>query len=65
MCYIRLGAMMRTATIVAETPVTLFKIKADSLHKASENCQLRFNRSFMSILVDRLAKATTELAHVY
>ncbi|MBL8480052.1 MAG: protein kinase [Sterolibacteriaceae bacterium] len=65
MCYIRRGAMTRTATIVAETPVTLFKIKADSLHKASENCQLRFNRSFMNILVDRLAKATTELAHVY
>ena len=46
-------------------PVTLFKIKADSLHKASENCQLRFNRSFMNILVDRLAQATSELATVY
>ena len=65
MCYIRQGALTRTATIVADTPVTLFKIRADSLHKASENCQLRFNRSFMNILVDRLAKATTELAHVY
>jgi serine/threonine protein kinase len=65
MCYIRQGALMRTATILADTPVTLFKIRADSLHKASENCQLRFNRSFMNILVDRLAQATSELAHVY
>ena len=65
MCYIRRGSMTRTATIVADTPVTLFKIRADSLHKASENCQLRFNRSFMNILVERLAKATSELAHVY
>jgi CRP-like cAMP-binding protein len=63
MCYIRQGALTRTATIVADTPVTLFKIRADSLHKASENCQLRFNRSFMNILVDRLAQATSELAH--
>ena len=65
MCYIREGALTRTATIVADTPVTLFKIKAGSLHKASENCQLRFNRSFMNILVDRLAQATSELATVY
>ncbi|MCC7312706.1 MAG: protein kinase [Sulfuritalea sp.] len=65
MCYIRQGALMRTATILADTPVTLFKIRADSLHKASENCQLRFNRSFMNILVDRLAQATSELAHIY
>jgi serine/threonine protein kinase len=65
MCYIRQGALTRTATIVADTPVTLFKIKADSLHKASENCQLRFNRSFMNILVDRLAQVTSELATTY
>ncbi len=65
MCYIRQGALTRTATIVADTPVTLFKIKADSLHKASENCQLRFNRSFMNILVDRLAQVTSELATAY
>ena len=65
MCYIRQGALTRTATILADTPVTLFKIKADSLHKASENCQLRFNRSFMNILVDRLAQVTSELATAY
>ena len=62
MCYIRQGEMTRTATIVADTPVTLFKIKADSLRRASENCQLRFNRAFMNILVERLAQVTAELA---
>lgn len=65
MCYIRQGALTRTATIMADTPVALFKIKADSLRKASENCQLSFNRSFMNILVDRLAQATSDLATSY
>ncbi|OHC61593.1 MAG: serine/threonine protein kinase [Rhodocyclales bacterium GWA2_65_20] len=61
MCYIRQGAFTRTATVVATTPVTLLKIKADSLRNASEGCQLSFNRAFMNILVDRLARADAEL----
>ena len=65
MCYIRQGAFTRTATVVANTPVTLLKIKADSLRSASEGCQLSFNRAFMNILVDRLAQANTELATMH
>jgi serine/threonine protein kinase len=64
MCYIRQGAIARTATVMANTPVTLLKIKANALGSASESCQLSFNRAFLSILVDRLAEADTELVSV-
>ncbi|OHC72644.1 MAG: hypothetical protein A3H93_03975 [Rhodocyclales bacterium RIFCSPLOWO2_02_FULL_63_24] len=65
MCYIRQSAIPRTATIMTVTPVTLFKIKRDSLASASENCQLKFNKAFLNILVDRLAKANSELAGMH
>ena len=65
MCYIRHGSFTRTATIMAETPVVLLKIKADSLRNASENCQLGFNSVFMNILVDRLAQANSKLTAMY
>jgi serine/threonine protein kinase len=65
MCYIRQSAIARTATIVAITPATLFKIKRDSLTSASESCQLKFNKAFLNILVDRLAQANTELAGMH
>jgi serine/threonine protein kinase len=61
MCYIRQGAIARTATVMANTPVTLLKIKANALGSASESCQLSFNRAFMTILVDRLAETDAEL----
>jgi predicted Ser/Thr protein kinase len=61
MCYIRRQALKRTATVVATTPVTLIKIKASSLHKASEACQLKFNSAFLNVLIDRLTHADHEL----
>jgi len=64
MCYIRRGTLVRTATVVANTPVTLLKIKANALDSASENCQLAFNRAFLDILVDRLAATDAELAGI-
>jgi hypothetical protein len=62
MCYIRQGAATRTATVMANTPVTLLKIKPGSLRNASENCQLKFNSAFLNTLVDRLTQANIELA---
>jgi serine/threonine protein kinase len=61
MCYIRQGALARTATVRTQIPATILKIKADSLHKASDACQLAFNRAFLDVLVDRLARTD---AHV-
>ena len=64
MCYIQNGASTRTASVVANTPVTLLKIKPDSLRKASESCQLKFNSAFLKTLVNRLTKANIELANM-
>jgi len=64
MCYIREGAMTRTATVTTITPVTLLKIKANALRNASDACQLAFNRAFLNILVDRLAHADFELVNL-
>lgn len=61
MCYIRQGAIARTATVTAVTPVVLLKIKGNALASASERCQLAFNRAFLDILVDRLADTDEEL----
>lgn len=61
MCYLRRGDMTRTATVMACTPVTLLKIKADALGNASDACQSSFNRAFLDILVDRLAETDADL----
>ncbi len=65
LCYIRDSMITRTATIMTITPATLFKIKRGSLVSASENCQLKFNKSFLNILVDRLAQANIDLANAH
>lgn len=61
MCYIRRATMTRTATVITTTPVTLIKIKAESLRNASDSCQLKFNSAFLNILIDRLARADVDL----
>ena len=65
MCYIRHGSFTRTATVTSDGPITLLKVKAESLRNASENCQLSFNRVFMNILIDRLEQANSRLASMY
>lgn len=65
MCYIQKGASTRTASVITNTPVTLLKIKPDSLRKASENCQLKFNSAFLKTLVERLTQANIELASMH
>lgn len=44
----------RTATIVANTPVTLICVSSTLLEQASSACQLRFNKVFMRSLIERL-----------
>lgn len=64
MCYIRKGSFKRTATVIAARSVTLLKIRAESLRKASINCQHSFDHAFMNMLVDRLAQANADLANL-
>jgi serine/threonine protein kinase len=44
----------RTATIKAETPVTVLRVSSTLLEQVSAACQLRFNRVFLKALVSRL-----------
>ena len=44
----------RTATISAETPVTLLRVSSTLLEQASSSCQLRFNKVFLRSLIERL-----------
>lgn len=62
MAYIEQAHAKRSATITSSSEVMLIKIKADALMQASDNLQLKFNRTFLKILVKRLASANTELA---
>lgn len=62
MAYIEQAKAKRSATITSSTEVMLIKIRADALMQASDNLQLKFNRTFLKILVKRLASANTELA---
>lgn len=56
MAFIRQVPTPRIASVVSTSDVLLVKVKARALLEASENLQLRFNRKFLDILVDRLAK---------
>jgi hypothetical protein len=40
------------------------KIRAENLDRASDVCRHRFDRAFMSILVERLTRANTRLTAV-
>jgi serine/threonine-protein kinase len=44
----------RTATIRAETPVSVLRVSSTLLEQVSAACQLRFNRVFLRALVSRL-----------
>ena len=60
MAFIKQAQVPRVASVISDTDVVLVKIKAQSLLNASGNLQLRFNRKFLGILVDRLTE-TDEL----
>lgn len=61
MAYIDQDKALRTASIFSISTVTLMKINSIALEKASDNLQLRFNRAFLKILVNRLADANAEM----
>jgi serine/threonine protein kinase len=44
----------RTATISANTHVTLLRVSSTLLEQASSSCQLRFNKVFLRSLIERL-----------
>lgn len=56
-----LNKIKRTATVMATSPVALMKFNANLIEQVSADCQLRFYKVFLRVLVDRLS-STTEMA---
>jgi signal-transduction protein with cAMP-binding, CBS, and nucleotidyltransferase domain len=52
----------RSATVIADSPVTLLKINATLMEQVTQECKLRFATVFLRILCDRLAQTTARLA---
>jgi serine/threonine protein kinase len=54
MAYIKDKQMPRSATITANTEITVMKVLPNQLAQLSDRCQLHFNQAFMYTLADRL-----------
>jgi eukaryotic-like serine/threonine-protein kinase len=52
----------RTATILASAPVTLMRVNSTLMEQVSKDCQLRFCRIFLRILIERLSSTTERMA---
>jgi CRP-like cAMP-binding protein len=63
-CFGEMGYLSKTrrsASIIASGRVGLMKVNATLIEQVSKDCQLRFCKVFLRILIDRLA-ITTEIA---
>ncbi len=64
-CFGEMGMLSRrprTATIAAVTDVTVMKLRDSVIDRMSVNCQLRFQRQFLNVLIERLEHATGRIA---
>lgn len=57
MAYINGKQMPRSATVSANTMITVMKMLPSQLAQLSSNCQLHFNQAFLHILAERLRMA--------
>jgi serine/threonine protein kinase len=64
MAYLAKTPLPRSATVIAEEPVTLIEIEPQALAQASEACRDAFNRAFLETLSERLAAANTQVLNV-
>ena len=53
-----LNRIKRTATVKADGRMSLLKINANLIEQVSADCQLRFYKVFMKVLIDRLSRTT-------
>jgi serine/threonine protein kinase len=52
----------RTTTVTARSRATVIEVKAEALRMATPACQVGFNKSFMRVLVERIAAMSRQLA---
>jgi serine/threonine protein kinase len=62
MVYLRPGKNVRSATVIAETSITVLKILGASLHQASAELQSCFDKAFIEMLVGRLIATNLQLS---
>ena len=62
MLYFSAPVARRTTTITSLQSSLVIEIKAASLNQASDGCQVKFNRAFLRILLERLTFANARLA---
>lgn len=64
MAWIRGKQLPRSATITANTEVSLMKLDPYHLRKLSESCQSHFNQAFLYVLAERLRLADERIARL-
>jgi CRP-like cAMP-binding protein len=64
MAYIGRRQMPRSATVAANTEITVIKIAPDQLAQLSDRCQLHLNQAFLFTLADRLRIADDRVARL-
>lgn len=62
MVYLQPGKNVRSATVVAETNITVLKILGASLHEASAELQSCFDKAFIKMLVGRPIATNLQLS---
>lgn len=64
MAYLGGADTLRSADVVAATDLRMIKVAVKKLELASEICRLNFDRTYLRILVERLAAANSKLAGI-
>jgi serine/threonine protein kinase len=57
-----LNKIKRTATITAQSRVSLMKVNSTLIEQVSKDCQLRFCKVFLRVLIERLSLTTEKVA---
>ena len=64
MAYLSKTGNERSADVATMSDAQIIRIRTEDLDRASDSCRHRFDRAFMSILVERLTLANTRLTAV-
>ena len=62
MAYLQPGENVRSATVTAETDISVLKLKSVSVKQASVELQSCFDKAFIKLLVGRLIATNEQLA---
>jgi serine/threonine protein kinase len=57
-----LGHQKRSASIIADGDISVLRMNAELIERASQSCQVAFHKVFIRTLIDRLVQTTTDLA---